>query len=434
MFKPFDWQEASIANIVSALKRERGAIDASDVGVGKTYIALFAAKQLNLPVAIMCPKSLMLQWKEACDNVGVKPVYIINYEKAVLGFDHGRWLNSKMYEWTLKTPHLLITDEAHRLRNYKTRTCTMFESGANYNAPFKLLAMSATLAEDPMHFKAIGRWLNLFPRGQFWPWAQMNGVFREGFGFRFTSNMELRQQFLKNLHGRLFPWKGNRLRVSEVPGFPDQVINFVPVNVDEKSYAKVEKRIEELKLKAMDDAPLPIVELLRARQEMELLKVKSLIELSNDAVADGNSVAIFLEFLETIHAVTEGLSEHQPLVLTGENDDPAFREAARVAFQNNERSIIILQSRVGGVGLSLHDLKGKPRVSFISPSYSATTFKQVLGRIRRAGGLSPAIQNIVYVPQSVEARVIRAVKNKMNNLDLLWDGDLSYFNETEKHG
>lgn len=432
--KPFPWQEASIKTLVSALRRERGVIDASDVGTGKSFMSLFAAKELGLPVAIICPKSLVLQWKEVCGLVGVKPLYIINYEKAVLGFEHGRWLNSKMYEWTLKTPHILIADEAHRLRNYKTRTCTMFESGANHGAGFKLLAMSATLAEDPLHFKAIGRWLNLFPRGGFWPWAQVNGVFKEGFGYRFTSNMELRKEFLLRLHRQLFPWKGSRIRVAEIPDFPDQVVNFVPANVDEKSYAKVEKQIEELRLKAMDDAPLPIVELLRARQEMELLKVKSIIEIASDAVADGTSVAIFLEFLDTIKAVTEGLSDLKPLVLTGEDNDPSVREAARIAFQNNEREVIILQSRVGGVGLSLHDLKGKPRMSIISPSYSATTFKQVLGRIRRAGGKSPAIQNIIYVPQSVEARVIRAVKNKMNNLDLLWDGDLSYFNETEKHG
>ena len=426
MIKPFSWQQPAVDQLTRILSRSRGAVDCSDVGTGKTYVALFTAQILRLPVAIMCPKSLIPTWKGACESLGIQPVYIVSYDKAVKGFEYGKWINSTIYKWLYEEPHLLICDEAHRLRHYKTRTCKMFESGANWGAKFKLLALSATLAENPIHFKALGRWLDLFPKGQFWPWAQQNGVVQDGFGWGFTKVPEFQEECLRRIHATLFPHKGVRIRVKDIKGFPEQVIEFFPVEISLQSQKRVEKEVRELKLKALEDKAFPIVEIIRARQTMELLKVDTFIEQAEDLIEEGSSVVIFLEFIQSINAVAEGLKKLKPLVITGEETDGEVRAASVQKFQNNEATIIILQSRVGGVGLSLHDLNGRPRVSLISPSYSATTFKQVLGRIRRAGGKSVAIQRVIYIPTSIESRVIKAVKAKIANLDLLCDGDMSY--------
>ena len=427
--EPYSWQRPAIEQLTRALSRSRGAVDASDVGTGKTYVALFTAKNLGLPVAIVCPKSLIPTWRAACEATGVVPLFIVSYDKAVSGFEYGKWLNSTVYVWGFTEPTLLIADEAHRLRHYRTRTCKMFEAGANLGAKFKLLALSATLAENPMHFKALGRWLDMFPRGQFWPWTQQNGVVRDGFGWGFTKVPEFQEDCLRRLHASLFPHKGVRVRVKDIPNFPQQVIEFLPVEISPAAAKRVEKEVAELRLKATEDKAFPIVELLRTRQELELLKADTFIEQASDIVDDGCAVVIFLEFLQSIEAVAEGLKKYQPLVMVGEVD-AEDREAIVKQFQNNEKRIIILQSRVGGVGLSLHDLHGTPRVSLISPSYSATTFKQVLGRIRRAGGKSPVIQKIVYIPASVESQVIKSVKAKIKNLDLLFDSDLSFIEQS----
>jgi len=427
MIKPLPWQQPAINQLTRILSRSRGAIDCSDVGTGKTYVALLSAQKLGLPVAVICPKSLIPTWQSACRDVGVIPIYIISYDKAVKGFEYGKWINSTIYKWLYEEPHLLICDEAHRLRHHRTRTCKMFEAGANWGAKYKLLALSATLAENPIHFKALGRWLDLFPKGQFWPWTQQNGVVQDGFGWNFTKVPEFQEECLRRLHNTLFPHKGVRIRVKDIKNFPEQVVEFFPVEVGEKDIKRVEKAVNDLKLKALEDKAFPIVELIRARQEMELLKVDTFIEQAEDLVEEGSGVVIFLEFIQSIHAVAEGLKKLNPIVITGEETDAKVRSDLVQKFQNNENKIIILQSRVGGVGLSLHDLLGVPRVALISPSYSATTFKQVLGRIRRAGGRSPAIQRVIYIPASVESQVIKSIKKKLENLDLLCDGDLSFF-------
>jgi superfamily II DNA or RNA helicase len=65
---------------------------------------------------------------------------------------------------------------------------------------------------------------------------------------------------------------------------------------------------------------------------------------------------------------------------------------------------MIANIRAGGVGISLQDKNGTyGRVSLISPTWSSIELKQALGRIHRAGGLTPCIQRIVYCKGRVSA-------------------------------
>ena len=68
-------------------------------------------------------------------------------------------------------------------------------------------------------------------------------------------------------------------------------------------------------------------------------------------------------------------------------------------------------TQAGGTGLSLHDEHGNhPRMSLISPSFSAIDLRQALGRIHRATGVTPAIQKIVFANDTVEMGVCKAVR------------------------
>jgi len=76
--------------------------------------------------------------------------------------------------------------------------------------------------------------------------------------------------------------------------------------------------------------------------------------------------------------------------------------------------------------LSLHDLNGNyPRISLISPTPSAIDLKQCLGRVWREGAKTKSIQRIVFVANTVEEEVCDKLRTKLENLDLINDGDLS---------
>jgi hypothetical protein len=55
--------------------------------------------------------------------------------------------------------------------------------------------------------------------------------------------------------------------------------------------------------------------------------------------------------------------------------------------------------------------------------------RQVTGRVWRESSKTKSVQKIVFVAGTVEERVCESVKEKLENLDILNDGDLSLANE-----
>ena len=86
---------------------------------------------------------------------------------------------------------------------------------------------------------------------------------------------------------------------------------------------------------------------------------------------------------------------------------------------------MLVNSAAGNAGIGLHDLNGTyARGSILSPSYSAINLVQCLGRIHRAEGKTPCIQKIMFAAGTIEERCCERVQSKLDNLDLLNDGDL----------
>jgi len=183
----------------------------------------------------------------------------------------------------------------------------------------------------------------------------------------------------------------------------------------------LEERIEEGE---SEDTPLIIQ--LRARQKIELMKVPTFVELAQDAYAENCSVAIFVNFKDTLEAIAQRLSDLCPMSIVEGGQSQEFRETQVENFNNDEARVIVSMIQAGGIGINLHDKKGDhPRVSLISPGFSAIELRQTLGRIHRAGGKTPAVQKIIFAADSVEMRVCNKVKMKLNHLDLINDDELN---------
>jgi SNF2 family DNA or RNA helicase len=101
-------------------------------------------------------------------------------------------------------------------------------------------------------------------------------------------------------------------------------------------------------------------------------------------------------------------------------------------FQSNKTNIIIANIKAGGVGISLHDLHGgHPRVSIISPTWSAQDTMQTLGRIHRAEGKTPAIQKFVFCAGTIEEYICDKLREKLDNMSMINDGNLHPFPKLE---
>ena len=58
-----DWQRDHINKLCFAINRFNVGVDASDMGTGKTIMALLTAKELGLYPVVVCPKSVISTWK-----------------------------------------------------------------------------------------------------------------------------------------------------------------------------------------------------------------------------------------------------------------------------------------------------------------------------------------------------------------------------------
>jgi superfamily II DNA or RNA helicase len=138
---------------------------------------------------------------------------------------------------------------------------------------------------------------------------------------------------------------------------------------------------------------------------------------------DDMSVVVFVNFTETINALSKRLETE--CIFDGKTKDDV-RQQSVDDFQADKQRVILVNIASGGAGLSLHDLKGNhPRLALISPSYSAVLMRQATGRVWRDDAKTKSIQKIVFVAGTVEEDVCETVKQKLNNLDLLNDGDLA---------
>jgi hypothetical protein len=304
------------------------------------------------------------------------------------------------------------------------------------------IGLSATAAESPLKLRALGFVMRLHEDGEsFWRFCSAHGCVKNFWGgIEFPSGVarpgsrrdfqiERARQGLARLHERVFqvdggvPPKGTRVRIADLgTAFPPTLVTAEAYDFGDdvaKVYANLFHAQSE-----RGPCSNPLVEMLRARQDAELLKAPGLAEMAADAVEEGQSIVIFVNFRATLAALKELLPDLP--VIEGETPMDERADILR-RFGADEVRIVAANLATAGEGLDgLQDLRGEfPRLTLISPGFSAVQLKQALGRVHRANARSKSIQRIVFAAGTIEERACEAVRAKLANMALLNDGDLA---------
>jgi hypothetical protein len=401
------------------------ALDASDTGVGKTFTALGVAKAMGVNPLIVCPKSVISAWKSTAEMLDVKPLDVLNIEKLKTGkTPYLKKVSKTKWVWTVPRGTLLIYDEVQSASGYKSQNGKVLGLCKGYGV--KVLMLSATAADSPLKMRAIGFLLGLHQWRDHYSWCQKHGCYVNSWGGLDFVQGPQRLEYMKDIHKKIFPRKGVRVRIEDLDVFPFNAVFAEAYDLDERSTDEINKIYEEMDQDILnpDSDVLPITELLRARQKTELLKVPLMVEMTEDLLDEGKSVVIFVNFRETLEKIVENFVSQPVAIIAGEQTQD-FRDENIQMFQENKARVCVAMIQAGGVGVSLHDLTGDyPRVSLISPGYHAVHIKQALGRIHRAGGKTKCIQRIIFAANTVEEKACKAVKRKLDNVSMLNDGDL----------
>lgn len=457
----YDYQQEHARALIKSLAVHGVALDGSSTGTGKTYTNCVVARESHLRPFVVCPKAVIPGWRRTFKALGMEYLGITNYALARLGKmqvqdgvytrgankGHPRYKNvdcpyivreanpktgkyepKHVFRFVFPSDAVLIFDEAHRTKNRDTINAQLLR--ASTDARCNMLMLTATLTESPLKMDATGYALGLHEsKWDFYHWAERHGCSKGRFGWKFWGGKRTMEQLHREIYGA---GKGSRMDVKDLIAagkFPGSKIIAEVFNMNgntaliNKVYTEMRGALGELHEKKENMTSLSALSIRqKARQETELLKVPFLVDYTSDLVEEGKSVVIFVNYTQTLQELCLRLKT--TCTIHGGNN-ATKNESNRQAFEDNDEHVIICNVAAAREGIDLHDKHGvRPRVALITPDDNAQNLKQALGRVWRAGG-TPSTQYIIYAADTIEEEVCENVRDKIQKIDILNDGDLS---------
>ena len=424
------YQPPAVQAHVRALRTHGASLDASDAGIGKTFVALATLRELGLSALVVATKSILTPWQRAADAMGVKLVGVTNWEKVRTGnTPFGRWKQlpsgAQVFEWAKNIP-MLVFDEVHRGAGIGTDNSAMLIAAKIQKIP--TLMMSATSADSPARMRAIGFVLGLHGLKDFPEWMMAHGCYlddREKWQFAGSTDD------LLQIHRAIFPSRGFRIRIAELGDqFPAtkinaQLVDVVNPNAIEKAYQTLREAIQKVRDKEANDSDKAahLTAQLRARQITELAKVPAVIEMTKDEIEQGRSVLIGANFTDTVKTLAGSFGSIKVVTLTGEESSPKKRQAAIDAFAEDKARVFIMNEGITS-GVGCHDQRGQfPRTSLLMPGFNPVNVVQFFGRVHRATGRSKSLQRALFAAGCpTEERKAERLTERLRGMSILNDG------------
>lgn len=442
-----------VQSLVDSLYTNGFAVDMSETGTGKTYAGAAVIREMNRPFVVICPKSVIHQWKKILAGFNLKADLLINYEKISRGnTNYMKWkklpdpIQPYQENATREMPHfkfssntLVVLDEGHKCKGGDTSNSWMMI--ALKLQGYRVLVSSATVATSPLEMKAFGFLTNLHGLSNFRDFCRVHGaelMARYGaMSFNLSSN-EGREGMLR-LNEYLFKAtkSASRMKVEDFgKEFPEShiVAEAYDLGSNESKiqsvYDDMESELAKLEEKSQNYSEHIFAVMMEARRKAELCKVPLFVDMVEDLYDEGKSVVLFLNFTDSVDAVVKRLEKMPKFkdqigyIIGGQNDKKRVKDIE--AFQADVKRVMVVNIAAGGTGVSLHDLNGKfPRASIISPNWSAYNMRQALGRVWRLEGKTKSYQRVVYAAKCIEENICHRVQGKLVCLDTLNDGDLA---------
>jgi superfamily II DNA or RNA helicase len=443
-------QKNHVKKLIDSIYTNGYAFDASPTGTGKTYSAAAVAKNLNIPIVVICPKPARKVWTDVLNIFGIKANVIINFEKLIRGntpyykFNKNEYVNAK-YWWEstgikihFPKDALIIIDECHKAKGAKSKNGEMLT--ALKNNGYKMLLLSATAATNVTEMKHFG-YATLLHRGRdYYYFAKDHGAESDIYGHLVTSKDSNKTKMgMTKIHETLFNLKkcASKMKIEDFGNiFPQNRIIAESFDLGSDGSKKLQdvydtmaNELAMLDARAKNYSEHAFAIIMKARRQSELLKVPVTAEWIEDMLDEGISPVTFFNFSDSLQAVASRLDNYRELItyIVGGQDEKD-RNAQIDEFQANKRRIVLANLNAGAASINLHDTDGNyPRHSLICPSWSAIMTLQALGRIYRAEGKSPCIQKFLFA-SDVEERQRAKVAAKIKNISELNDGDLSLVN------
>jgi len=431
------YQKDAAGKLATALQSHGVAVDLSDTGLGKTFHALAVVKEFGVPFAVICRASSRHKWEQAVRDFGVESYCLAvdswqrftngrNHRQLVIKQSQGRQME---YSWVTKEPTVIVFDEVQDAGGQTSLNSKLLTAIGRSKTTYAI-CLSATVADSPLKLKALGFLCGLHNIQNLYGWAMDHGCGKSPFGYNQLYFKTTQSKWvIPKLRDALAPFGVRVCRDTVSEYLPEETVETElwdvgsPSKLVQEALDNLEKTRDEDLLRHEDGTP-GAVDQMRDRQEAELRRLVPLLAEIKTAVEGGMYCPVFLNFTASVNTLWEMLILDKIDAGIFDGRDHTAREIARQKFMDGAISVLILQSAAGSASIDLHDtVGGRPRMTFISPTYHAETMIQMLGRAVRFGAKTPVIQRIVFAEGTIEEKVYKVVEGKAKNIRALNDGE-----------
>lgn len=412
-----------------------GAADLSDVGVGKSFMDLWAMLQIRPKVIVLSPKIGDEGWRKTFSAFNAQPHYIGSYEGV-----KGGWRDSiatqegdGCFTWHNAGQVGLILDEAQAVKGMDTLATKCI--GGAIRAGIPIIASSATMATSPLELRIAGRITGLHKGGHDWK------RFMVEYGCSYVASDDKwvwnnykgrKNHLLQRLHHILIPRRGCRIRKSDMGERPGSTIALLPIQCEQGPEIQRQWMQGNKEIEALRDKEYPKLVLLGIRRKIrtrlwklcESALVPHVAMRMKQDLENGKSTLAFTAFTDTREALGKALGTRDGFhgQQTGKRGVEERRRLIQ-GFQANRIRVLLNQMKAGGSSVSLDDITGEfPRVTYMFPSDSGQIMEQVPGRTDRATSLSHAQIWIPCVAGTLSEQMVKSTTRKVLAMSALNDG------------
>lgn len=447
---PRDYQQQGIDWLQFLRRNHLGGILADDMGLGKTIQTLAhiwiekAAGQLNAPALVVCPTSLLPNWRREAERfapglrvltlhgpkrhhyleqVGDSDLVLTSYPLITRDSDR-----LKATPWSV-----VIFDEAQNLKNPKT---AMARAARAINTS-QTIALTGTPMEN--HLGELWSLFDLIQPG----YLGNQQAFRNGFRnpIEKDGDGDRRQALIRRIRPFLLrrtkdqvtpelPEKTEIVRTVELKGAQRDLYETIRASMDdkvrdllaEKGVAQSQIEILEALLKLRQACCDPRLVDSSAHQNVYSAKLDYLLSMVDELLDEDRRILIFSQFTSMLSLIEDALAAkgYDYALLTGQTRD---RATPVDRFQNGGVPIFLVSLKAGGVGLNL---MAADCVIHYDPWWNPAVETQATDRAWRIGQDKPVFVYRLICEGTVEERMQSLQQRKAALADSVYGGSESF--------
>lgn len=402
--KPFDYQEEGISFLIS---NERCLL-ADSMGLGKTLQAIIACQRLNLKnILVICPAALRLNWINEIKkwwHEGLDNFEIVSYNFCQV--------NEKVETLTNKSYDVLLCDEAHALKSWKsTQTQNIIMKVSKVCK--RIWLMTGTPAtKSAADYHPILSVLEPGKHGKFKVFCEEFCYKKKGFGFPgaiqyygFKNNEKL-----KDMVGAI---SLRRLKKDVLKELPSKIYSRITVDIESEKVTPEDCELVRLAFER-GNADMAIATKLR---EIGMKKVRSAL---NFIQSIEEPLIVFCWHVDVIKQLINSCNKDCAAIYGA--IDASKKQKIVESFQAGDLEVLFVNIAAGGVGITLTKSN---HILFVEPCWSPAMMLQAEDRAHRIGQAAECV-NIYHMvaENTVDEAVFDCLDMKRRGIESVMAADI----------